>query len=214
MFNNDFNKLEAYIRQHCEPESELLAELDRQTHLKVLRPRMLSGHVQGRVLAMLSKMIAPQYIFEIGTFTGYSAICLTEGLKNEGRLITCDPNDELASFTQSFIERAPDARKIDYRIADARTLIKELDLMFDLVFIDGDKRQYPEYYEMILPYVRQGGYIIADNVLWNEKVVDAPSNMDEYTQGVLRYNKMVTNDPGVENVVFPFRDGLMVARKK
>ncbi|HKK60461.1 MAG TPA: O-methyltransferase [Salinivirga sp.] len=214
MFNNDFNKLETYIRQHCEPESELLAELDRQTHLKVLRPRMLSGHVQGRVLAMLSKMIAPQYIFEIGTFTGYSAICLAEGLKSEGRLITCDPNDELASFTQSFINRAPDAGKIDYRIADARALIKEFDLMFDLVFIDGDKRQYPEYYEMIVPYVRQGGYIIADNVLWNEKVVDASANDDEYTHGVLTYNKMVTKDPGVENVVFPFRDGLMVARKK
>ena len=214
MFDNDFNRLSAYIEEHCAPESDLLAELDRETHLKVLRPRMLSGHVQGRVLSMLSKMIAPDHIFEIGTFTGYSAICLSEGLSANGRLITCDINDELESFTRSFISRAPAAPQIDFRIADARSLLRDLHVMFDLVFIDGDKRQYPEYYELVFPYVQKGGYIIADNVLWSGKVIDEAANADEYTRGVLEYNKMVTNDARVENVIFPFRDGLMVARKK
>ncbi len=214
MFNNDFNKLESYIRAHSAPESELLAELDRQTHLNVLRPRMISGHIQGRVLSMLSNMIRPRSIFEIGTFTGYSAICLAEGLQNGGQLFTCDVNDELEGFTRSYIERAPAAHKIDYRIADARVLLKELDMMYDLVFIDGDKRQYPEYYESVFPYVREGGYIIADNVLWGEKVINTTPDDDDYTLGVKAFNDMVTSDTRVEHVIFPFRDGLMVVRKK
>ncbi len=214
MFNNDFQKLDEYIRAHSEPESDLLKELDRQTHLKILRPRMLSGHIQGRVLSMISKMLAPELIFEIGTFTGYSAICLAEGLKLAGRLITVDVNDEIEAFTQSFLDRSPNSQQIDYRIADYRQILQTLNQPIDLAFIDGDKREYPSYYEEILPKVKPGGFVIADNVLWNEKVIDSDSPKDPYTAGVLAFNEMVTGDDRVENVIFPFRDGLMVLRKK
>ncbi len=214
MFNNDFQKLDDYIRAHSEPESGLLKELDRQTHLKILRPRMLSGHIQGRVLSMISKMLSPKFIFEIGTFTGYSAICMAEGLHPQGKLITCDVNDEIESFTRSFIDRAPNAQQIDYRIADYRQILKNLDQPINLAFIDGDKREYPEYYKEILPKVSPGGFVVADNVLWNGKVIDSDSRKDPYTAGVLAFNDLVTNDERVENVIFPFRDGLMVLRKK
>ena len=213
MFNNDFDKLDDYIKAHSEPENELLKELDRQTHLKILRPRMLSGHIQGRVLSMISNMINPQNILEIGTYTGYSTICLSEGLREGGRLITCDVNDEIETFTRSFLDRSQRANQIDYRIQDARELLKNNNIEFDLVFIDGDKRQYPEYYELVLPHVRQGGYLIADNILWSGKVIEDNDHPDEYTLGVLRFNGMVQNDNRVQNVIFPFRDGLMVIRK-
>lgn len=214
MFNNDFNKLESYIKAHTEPENELLKELERETHLKILRPRMLSGHIQGRVLAMLSKMIAPQNIFEIGTFTGYSAICLSEGLVPDGKLITCDVNDEIEDFTRGFIERSPHANNIEYIIADARKVLQDLNQTFDLVFIDGDKRQYQEYYKMVFPHVKAGGFIIIDNVLWGEKVLVDPADDDPYTAGVQGCNTLIQHDQRVENVIFPFRDGLMVLRKK
>lgn len=213
MFNNDFDQLDDYIKAHSEPESELLKELDRQTHLKILRPRMLSGHIQGRVLAMISKMIQPQNILEIGTYTGYSTICLSEGLREDGMLITCDVNDEIEHFTRSFIAKSPNAKQIEYRIQDGREFLKNNTLSFDLVFIDGDKRQYPDYYEMVLPHVCKGGYIIADNILWSGKVIEESESHDEYTKGVLQFNEMVQNDDRVENVIFPFRDGLMVMRK-
>ncbi|PLX25164.1 MAG: methyltransferase [Salinivirgaceae bacterium] len=213
MFNNDFDKLDDYIKAHSEPENELLKELDRQTHLKILRPRMLSGHIQGRVLSMISNMINPQNILEIGTYTGYSTICLSEGLREGGRLITCDVNDEIETFTRSFLDRSQRANQIDYRIQDARELLKNNNIEFDLVFIDGDKRQYPEYYELVLPHVRQGGYLIADNILWSGKVIEDNDHPDEYTLGVLSFNEMVQNDNRVQNVIFPFRDGLMVIRK-
>jgi predicted O-methyltransferase YrrM len=213
MFNNDFDQLDDYIKAHSEPESELLKELDRQTHLKILRPRMLSGHIQGRVLAMISKMIQPQNILEIGTYTGYSTICLSEGLRQGGKLITCDVNDEIEAFTRSFIEKSNRANQIEYRIQDGRELLVDNTLKFDLVFIDGDKRQYPDYYEMVLPHVIKGGYIIADNILWSGKVIEENENPDDYTKGVLQFNEMVQNDARVENVIFPFRDGLMVIRK-
>ncbi|MFO7864957.1 MAG: O-methyltransferase [Salinivirgaceae bacterium] len=214
MFNNDFNRLDEYIRQHSSPESELLQELSRQTHLKVMRPRMLSEHIQGRVLSMLSRMIVPQNILEIGTFTGYSALCLSEGLAKNGRLFTYDVNDEIEEFTRSFIEKSPYANQISYKIADARDALPKLDVMFDLVFIDGDKRQYPDYFELVLPKLRNGGFIIADNVLWSEKVIDKSAYDDPYTKGVLDFNQMVTRSDEVENVIFPFRDGLMVLQKK
>ena len=213
MFNNDFDQLDDYIKAHSEPESDLLKELDRQTHLKILRPRMLSGHIQGRVLAMISHMIQPKYICEIGTFTGYSTICLSEGLMGDGKLITCDVNDEIEPFTRSYLERCEKAELIDYRIQDARELLEKNDLKFDLVFIDGDKRQYPDYYEMVLPHVKKNGYIIADNVLWSGKVIEALDANDEYTKGVLTFNEMVQNDERVQHVIFPFRDGLTVMRK-
>lgn len=213
MFNNDFDQLDEYIKAHSEPESELLKELDRQTHLKILRPRMLSGHIQGRVLAMISQMIQPKYIFEIGTFTGYSTICMSEGLLDGGKLITCDVNDEIEAFTRSYLERSAKVDQIDYLIQDARELLKQNVLEFDLVFIDGDKRQYPDYYEMVLPHVKKNGYIIADNVLWSGKVIEKNDHPDEYTKGVLQFNEMVQQDERVQNVIFPFRDGLTVMRK-
>ncbi|MDA3866157.1 MAG: O-methyltransferase [Salinivirgaceae bacterium] len=214
MFNNNFNKLDDYIRQHSSPESELLQELSRQTHLKVMRPRMLSEHIQGRVLSMLSRMIVPQNILEIGTFTGYSALCLAEGLAKQGRLFTYDVNDEIEEFTRSFIEKSSFADQIIYKIADARDALPKLDVMFDLAFIDGDKRQYPGYFKLVLPKLRKGGFIIADNVLWSEKVIDESAHNDPYTKGVLDFNRMVTQSDEVENVIFPFRDGLMVLQKK
>jgi len=214
MFNNDFQELDGYIMQHSQPESELLKELNRQTHLKIMRPRMLSGHIQGRVLAMLSKMIAPTYILEIGTFTGYSAICLSEGLAPDGILFTYDINDEIEAFTRSYIDKSPKASQIKYAISDARTALQNIDVLFDLVFIDGDKRQYPEYFEMILPKVRQGGFIIADNILWSGKVIEPDAEKDAYTKGVIDFNRMVNESNEVENIIFPFRDGLMVIRKK
>lgn len=214
MFNNDFEKLNNYIEEHSEPESELLKELHRQTYLKMLRPRMLSGHIQGRVLSMISKMISPKNILEIGTFTGYSAICMAEGLTADGKLYTYDINDEIESFTRGFLNQSTDANKIVYQILDARKTLEQSNTIFDLVFIDGDKRQYPEYFTMVLPRVKPGGYIIADNVLWNEKVIEPNAEKDSYTKGVMDFNRMVNESVQVENVIFPFRDGLMVMRKK
>lgn len=214
MFHNNFLDLETYIEQHSEPESELLKELNRQTNLKILRPRMISGHLQGRVLAMISKMISPKSILEIGTFTGYSAICLSEGLDSNGKLYTYDINDEIESFARSFIEKSPNASQIIYTILDARKAIETTSTTFDLAFIDGDKRQYPEYFDMILPRINNGGFIIADNILWSGKVIEPNAEKDAYTKGVLDFNEKVTKSAEVENVIFPFRDGLMVVRKK
>lgn len=209
----NWEKIQEYILAHSIPESYLLSELQRQTHLKILRPRMLSGHLQGRMLAMFSKMIQPSYIFEIGTFTGYSAICLSEGLASGGQLITCDNNDEIESFARTFLERSPKSSQITFHIGDAVELLRAGNKMFDLIFIDGDKRQYPEYYEAALPYLNKGGYIIADNVLWNGKVVDPEMKKDDYTRGVQQFNTMIQEDSRVENIILPVRDGLMVARR-
>lgn len=206
--------LEEYILAHTEPESELLKELTRQTYSKILRPRMLSGHLQGQILAMISKMINPLCILEIGTYTGYSAICLAFGLKKDGIIHTIEINDELADFTQSFINQSEYKEQIKLHIGNALGIIPNLKITPDLVFIDGDKREYINYFNCVIGKVRQGGFIIADNILWDGKVIEEIKPNDEQTIGILEFNNFVQNNNYVENVILPIRDGLMVVRKK
>lgn len=206
-------KLAAYIVQHTDEEPALLKKLDRETQLKVLMPRMLSGHFQGRVLSMLSKMIRPLNILEIGTYTGYSALCLAEGLEPSGKLTTIDINVELEEMVRRYFEESGYVDRIDYRLGNALELVPELDGPFDLVFIDADKENYAAYYKLVFDKVAPGGYIISDNVLWSGKVVDAVK-IDKDTKAILDFNQMVQDDPRVENVLFPIRDGLLIARKK
>jgi len=203
--------IEDYVAQHTASESELLSKLNRETHAKVLMPRMLSGHVQGRVLSMLSYMIRPSRILEIGTYTGYSALCMAEGLADDGQLITIDINEELEDMVRSYIEQAGLSNKIDSRIGNAIDLIPEINDSFDMVFIDADKINYSNYYDLCIDKVRQGGFIIADNVLWSGKVVG--DKIDKDTQALLDFNNKIHEDTRVENVLFPVRDGLMVVRK-
>ncbi|MCK5822858.1 MAG: O-methyltransferase [Bacteroidales bacterium] len=207
-------KIEKYIIAHTEPEDELLKELDRMTNLKILRPRMLSGHLQGEILKMISYMIKPKKILEIGTFTGYSAICLAKGLNQNGKLYTIDKNDEIADFTKSIFEKFQLNDKIFFCVGDAMNIIPEIDEKFDLVFIDADKREYLDYYKLIFDKVNKGGFIIADNVLWDGKVIEKVDKNDKQTQGLLAFNDFIQNDNRVENVMFPIRDGLMIMRKK
>ena len=207
-------EIEEYILAHTEPEDDILKELDRQTNLKILRPRMLSGHLQGEILKMISYMIKPQNILEIGTFTGYSAICLAKGLSKDGRLFTIDINDEISDFTKSFFDKVSIKNKIIFYVGDALKIVPEVDEKFDLVFIDADKRQYLDYYNLIFDKVNKGGFIIADNVLWDGKVVEKVNENDKQTLGLLEFNDFIQNDDRVENVMFPIRDGLMVIKKK
>jgi len=208
------NKLEKYIEEHTSNEEPLLKELNRETNAKILWSRMISGHVQGKALEMISHMIKPLYILELGTFTGYSALCLVKGLSENGKLITIDINDELEGFTRSFFNRSSFAEKIDYRIGNAMDIIPNLDVTFDLVFIDADKENYLNYYEMVLPKVRSGGFIVADNVLWDGKVIlPKISENDIATKKIVEFNAHIQNDSRVENVIFAIRDGLMVMRK-
>lgn len=207
-------EIDVYVEQHTSEELPWLKALNRATHLKVLNPRMLSGHFQGRILSLFSKMIQPKRILEIGTYTGYSALCLAEGLMQDGKLITIDVNEELEEFVAGFIEQSPFSTQIEQVIGDATQVIPTLDEFFDIVFIDADKRNYPHYYELVLPKVRPGGYIISDNVLWSGKVAFQQDKMDKDTQILADFNKMIQDDERVENVLFPIRDGLMVARKK
>ena len=206
-------ELNNYIEEHTVEEPSVLRELNRKTNADCLMPRMLAGHYQGRVLAMLSKMIRPDRILEIGTYTGYSAICLAEGLSDIGMLHTIDINEELENMVQSFIEKAGLSNKIDYRIGDAVDIIKEIGFYFDLVYIDADKENYSLYYDLIFNQVVKGGYIIADNVLWSGNVLKPAAEMDAETKAIVEFNKKVHDDPRVENILFPIRDGLMVARK-
>ncbi len=207
-------KIEEYILAHTQREDDILKELDRQTNLKILRPRMLSGHLQGEILKMISYMIKPQNILEIGTFTGYSAICLAKGLGEDGKLFTIDINDEIADFAKSFFDKVSMKDKIFFYIGDALKIIPKIDENFDLVFIDADKREYLDYYNLIFDKVNKGGFIIADNVLWDGKVVEKVNKNDKQTLGLLKFNDFIQNDDRVENVMFPIRDGLMVIRKK
>jgi predicted O-methyltransferase YrrM len=206
-------KLDDYCCEHTNKESELLYNLNRNTHLKVMQPRMLSGHFQGRVLSLLSKLIQPTRILEIGTYTGYSALCLAEGLKKDGKLITLDVNPELESFTRSFFEASEYAQQIDFRIGNALEVIPTLEEKFDLVFIDADKENYINYYKLVFDKVKPGGIILADNVLWSGKVIQDVPEKDKDTHLLKAYNKMVQEDPRVENILLPIRDGIMVARK-
>jgi caffeoyl-CoA O-methyltransferase len=207
-------KLDEYVCLHTTKEDDLLKELNRQTHLKVLQPRMLSGHFQGRFLSMISKMIQPTTILEIGTYTGYSALCLAEGLKKDGKLVTIDKNAELEEFARNFFQKSAYSQNIEYVIADATKYIPTIKQSFDLVFIDADKGNYLNYYNLVIEMIPSGGYILADNVLWSGKVIEEKSMNDKDTKAIMEFNSFVMNDDRVENVLLPIRDGLFLVRKK
>jgi len=208
-------ELQEYVLQHTSPEPELLQKLNRETYLKVLMPRMLSGHYQGRVLSMLSHMIKPQQILEIGTYTGYSGLCLAEGLALDGQLHTIDINDELEDLVRKYVAAAGLENKIKYYLGNALEIIPTLNIQFDLVFIDADKINYSRYYDLILEKTVAGGFILADNVLWSGKVVQQPGKkIDKDTQAILDFNQKIQHDDRVENVLLPLRDGLLLMRKK
>jgi len=206
-------KLEKYIEDYSSPEDPVLEDLYRQTHIRFVNPNMVSGHLQGKFLALLSMMIRPGNILEIGTFTGYSAICLSKGLKEGGKLITIEINDELTDFALSYFKKAAVDSKIIQMTGKAQELIPDLDQMFDLVFIDGDKREYVEYYKLIIDKVKPGGFIIADNVLWGGQVLEDETN-DPQARGIINFNKMIKAETGIEEVIMPVRDGLMLIMKK
>lgn len=209
------NDLEEYINQHTEPESEHLYRLNRETHIKVLQPRMLSGHLQGRVLSMLSHMIKPKRVLEIGTYTGYSALCMAEGLAEDGEIHTIDINDELEEMVGEHVEQAGFTGRIHMHIGNALDIIPKLPGSFDLVFIDADKTNYSNYYDLIIDRLASGAYIIADNVLWSGKVLDEEQlEKDPDTAGIHAFNQKIQADDRVQNVLFPVRDGLMVIRKQ
>ncbi len=201
-----------YIEAHTAPESDLLKKINRETHAKVMMPRMLSGQLQGRYLSMISHLIKPKNILEIGTYTGYSAICLAEGLTEDGKLITIDINEELETRVRDYFQQAGLSEKIDYRIGNALTIIPTIDQQFDLVFIDADKENYSRYYDLVFDNVKVGGVILADNVLWSGKVTQPKPDKD--TRALLEFNAKVTEDTRVENVLLPLRDGIMMIRKK
>ena len=203
-----------YSENHTSLEDDLLVRINRETHAKVLNSRMLSGHMQGRVLSMFSQMMRPERILEIGTYTGYSALCLAEGVTEKGKIITIDVNEELESFTRGFFNESKYSNKIDFRIGDAVQIIPTLTDTFDLVFIDADKMNYQKYYDLVFDKVRVGGYIISDNVLWSGKVADIQEDkkIDKDTQNLLNFNKMCHDDLRTENILMPIRDGLMISR--
>ena len=205
-------EIEAYAENHTTPEANYLEELNRETNQKILIPRMLSGHLQGRVLSVLSKLQKPKNILEIGTYTGYSALCLAEGLTPNGKLVTIDINEELAPRVRSYFSASEFSEQIDYKIGAAMELIPTINEKWDIVFIDADKHNYINYYHLVFPMVKVGGYIIADNVLWSGKVIDSTQN-DKDTQLLREYNLLNHEDERVEEVLFPIRDGLMVSRK-
>lgn len=206
-------ELQQYIEEHTEQESPLLQRLNRDTHAHIMMPRMLSGHLQGRVLATFSQMIRPLNILEIGTYTGYSALCLAEGLRPEGKLYTIDINEELEEMVRNYFEEAGVADRVEYIIGNAADVVPGLNGPFDLVFIDADKINYSKYFDLAIDKVVPGGFIVADNVLWSGKIVNTKKT-DKDTQALLDFNDKVHNDKRVENVLFPVRDGLMVMRKK
>lgn len=203
--------LSQYAEQHTTPESEILRRVNRETHAEVLMPRMLSGHLQGRVLSMISHMVKPRNVLEIGTYTGYSAICLAEGLPDDGRIITIDINEELEGRVRKNFSEAGVAEKIDYRIGNAAAIIPSLTEVFDLVFIDADKENYSRYFDLVFEKLRMGGFILADNVLWSGKVLAA--NPDKDTRAIIAFNRKIQEDGRVENVLLPIRDGVMLIRK-
>ena len=206
--------LQRYAEEHTSPESELLHKVNRQTHLSVMKPRMLSGHMQGRLLSMFSHMIKPKQVLEVGTYTGYSALCLAEGLQEGGTLHTIDINEELEDRVRGYFEEAGLSESIKYYIGNALDIIPTIDAVFDLVFIDADKINNAAYYDMVIERMAPGGYIIADNVLWSGKVLEKyRKKLDEDTAALLAFNKKVHDDPRVENILLPVRDGLMIARK-
>ncbi|MEY3270011.1 MAG: hypothetical protein RIS89_106 [Bacteroidota bacterium] len=206
-------ELQQYVTEHSSAVSPLLSQIDRETHLEVLQPRMLSGHFQGRVLSMLAQLLKPTAILEIGTYTGYSALCLAEGLSPDGKLITIDVNEELAPRVRGYFQASAYAQQIDYRIANAAQLIPTLPYTFDLIFIDADKQQYPLYYEQALEKLKPGGFILIDNVLWSGKVLDT-QHQDKDSVLLRELNLKISQDARVEKVLLPIRDGLYLIRKK
>ncbi len=206
-------ELSNYLENSCEPENDLLKHINRETHLKVSMPRMLSGHYQGRLLSMISKMIAPQRILEIGTFTGYATLCLAEGLKKNGLIYTIDINEELEDMVRVNFKKSDLGAQIKYQIGDAKEIIPTLNETFDLVFIDADKKNNATYYEMIMDSVRSGGLILIDNVLWSGKVLDQEKT-DQKTTFINNFNEMVSSDSRVDKLILPVRDGLFIVRKK
>lgn len=206
--------LSDYCENNTSPESEVLAQLNRETHLKVVSPRMLSGHLQGRFLSFISKLQQPKLIVEIGTYTGYSALCLAEGLHQEGKLISIDVNEETSSFAKSFIAKTEYANHIELVLADAKEYVATIKEPVDLVFIDADKKNYLTYYHLMIDKIKSGGLIIADNVLWSGKITMPEEEMDRETLALHQFNQFVQQDNRVENILLPIRDGLMVLRKK
>ena len=205
--------LDQYILDHISPEDDFLYELNRETNLNVLHSRMLSGHLQGQILSMISCMVKPRCILEIGTFTGYSALCLAKGLAEGGQLHTIEIDDELESIARKYFLKSGMADRIVQHIGDARQIIPTIRSLFDLVFIDADKREYCDYYRLIFDRVPIGGFILADNVLWDGKVVDPNAANEEQTRGILEFNDLVQNDCRVKNVILPVRDGIMIVQK-
>jgi caffeoyl-CoA O-methyltransferase len=205
-------ELEDYIEQHSEKEPQLLAALNKETYQKILLPRMLSGHFQGRVLSMLAKLIRPLNILEIGTYTGYSALCLCEGMQEGGQLHTIDIKEELVDFQRKHFDKSPWGTQIIQHLGEAVDIIPTLDVKFDLVFIDADKENYINYFNIILPKMNKGGIILSDNVLWSGKVLEPVHPSDVSTKILVEYNQLLKNDPRVETVLLPIRDGLTVSR--
>ncbi|KGF48350.1 O-methyltransferase [Prevotella disiens] len=206
--------LDRYILDHIEPEGDYLYRLYRATNIHTVHGRMASGHLQGRLLKMLVQMVQPKNVLEVGTFSGYSAICIAEGLPEDGKLYTFEINDEMEDFTRPWIEGSAVAHKIEFRIGDANVEAPKLGVEFDMAFIDGDKRTYLETYEMVLKIMRPGGFILADNTLWDGHVTDANYNHDRQTQGIKVFNDFIAHDERVETVILPLRDGLTLVRKK
>ena len=206
--------IESYALEFTSPESELMKELNRETHLKKLQPRMLSGHLQGAFLSMISKMINPRYILEIGTYTGYSAIALSKGLKENGKLITLEFNHEHERMATSYFEKSEKASQIEMIIGNAIDIIPTLDYKWDLVFIDADKTNYSNYFDLVIDSLPSNSWILADNVLWSGKVLSNKEDLDPDTQAIKDFNQKVKDDPRVENTLLPFRDGLLLIRKK
>ena len=206
--------IDAYMATHSDAEPDWLAAIARETHVRTINPRMLSGHFAGRILKMLVRMARPQRVLEIGTFTGYSALCLAEGLPDGGHVDTIEIDDELEDFIRENFRQSPYNERITLHIGDALTLIPQLEGTFDFVFIDADKRAYRDYYELVLPKVPSGGFIVADNTLWDGKVVEWGKKLDAQTAGILQFNDMVAADERVEKVIVPIRDGLTIIHKK
>lgn len=206
--------LDNYITDHSEDEPQLLQELSRETHQKILLPRMLSGHYQGRLLSVISKMINPKYILEIGTYTGYSALCLADGLQKDGELHTIDINEELVDFQRKYFDKSDYGKQIHQHLGNALDIIPQFKMNFDLIFIDADKENYSHYFELVIDKLNPGGIILSDNVLWSGKVIETLKKDDKSTEALIIYNKLLKEDDRIETVLLPIRDGLTLSRKK
>ena len=207
-------KLDDYVVMHSEDEPELLKQLTRETHQKILQPRMLSGHYQGRLLSLISKLVNPKNILEIGTYTGYSALCLAEGMQNNGELHTIDHNEELFDFQRKYFDKSNYGKQIHQHLGNALEIIPKLNMTFDIVFIDADKENYSNYFNAVIDKLNSGGIILSDNVLWSGKVIGKLDEKDIDTKGVIEFNTLLKNEPRVETIILPIRDGLSISRKK